>query len=243
MHTIMEMIIDGKLALAPIKSPKHVLDIGSGTGIWAMEFAEQNPNSYVIGTDLALIQRAPPTANCVFILENSETAEWSFPAPFDYIHLRFMGPCFKDVQTVIRRSFEYMTAGGWIEFQDGSWMPHCDDGTLEGTALQRWFQLVAEGGALLGFDMLKPRHYKGYLIQAGFVEVQESKIWFPGNPWLKDPKMSMLGRYTGASMLQAVDSYRKFLEVTGLTVGEIDELVVKVKADILDTRIHWYLAA
>jgi ubiquinone/menaquinone biosynthesis C-methylase UbiE len=243
MHAIMDMLIDGKLGLAPVDAPKNVLDIGTGTGIWAMEYAEQNPDSSVIGTDLALIQRHPPTKNCMFVLENSETADWSFPHTLDYVHLRFMGPCFQDVRTVIRKAFECMTPGGWIEFQDGGWVPHCDDGTLEGTHLQRWFRLIAEGGALLGFDMLKQRFYQDYLVGAGFVDVNETQILFPGNPWLKDPKMRMVGYYTGASLLQTIDSYRKFLEATGLTAEEVDEFVVDVKKDILDTSIHWYLAA
>lgn len=44
--------MNNRLALAPVISPAHVLDIGTGTGIWAIEFAEQNPESLVVGTDL-----------------------------------------------------------------------------------------------------------------------------------------------------------------------------------------------
>lgn len=34
---------DGALALAPIGNPKRVLDIATGTGIWAMEFGTLPP--------------------------------------------------------------------------------------------------------------------------------------------------------------------------------------------------------
>jgi ubiquinone/menaquinone biosynthesis C-methylase UbiE len=30
------MLMDNKLFAAPIENPKNVLDIGTGTGIWAM---------------------------------------------------------------------------------------------------------------------------------------------------------------------------------------------------------------
>lgn len=63
-------------------------DIGTGTGIWAKQFAREHPQSNVIGTDLSLIQpdeNKPP--NLVFEREDSEEA-WIFDFPFDYIHWR-----------------------------------------------------------------------------------------------------------------------------------------------------------
>lgn len=33
----------GGLSLAPISNPEHVLDIGTGTGIWAIEFGRCMP--------------------------------------------------------------------------------------------------------------------------------------------------------------------------------------------------------
>lgn len=35
-----KIILDGKLHLAPIKNPHKVLDIATGTGLWAIEFGE-----------------------------------------------------------------------------------------------------------------------------------------------------------------------------------------------------------
>lgn len=34
------LILDGKLGLAPVKNPKNVLDVATGTGIWAIEYGE-----------------------------------------------------------------------------------------------------------------------------------------------------------------------------------------------------------
>lgn len=40
-HHIHRLVIDGKLFRAPIGSnPQRVLDVGTGTGIWAIEFGE-----------------------------------------------------------------------------------------------------------------------------------------------------------------------------------------------------------
>jgi methylase of polypeptide subunit release factors len=32
------MLLQGKLHLAPLDNPQEVLDLGTGTGIWAIEF-------------------------------------------------------------------------------------------------------------------------------------------------------------------------------------------------------------
>jgi ribosomal protein L11 methylase PrmA len=34
------MLLKGELLRAPVKSPKRVLDLGTGTGIWAIDYAE-----------------------------------------------------------------------------------------------------------------------------------------------------------------------------------------------------------
>lgn len=40
-HHIYSLLLDGKLFLAPIGSPSgRILDLGTGTGIWAIDFAE-----------------------------------------------------------------------------------------------------------------------------------------------------------------------------------------------------------
>ncbi|CAI4213998.1 unnamed protein product [Parascedosporium putredinis] len=43
----------GGLYYAPLDKPQHVLDVGCGTGAWAMDFADANPSAEVIGLDLS----------------------------------------------------------------------------------------------------------------------------------------------------------------------------------------------
>jgi ubiquinone/menaquinone biosynthesis C-methylase UbiE len=40
------MTLDGHLSLAPLnREPEHVLDIGTGTGVWAIDYGD-NPALY-----------------------------------------------------------------------------------------------------------------------------------------------------------------------------------------------------
>lgn len=50
------LLLDNKLHLAPLLSPQRILDLGTGTGIWAINMADQYPSAEVIGTDLSPVQ-------------------------------------------------------------------------------------------------------------------------------------------------------------------------------------------
>lgn len=39
-HHVFTMLYKGNLCRAPINKPARVLDVGTGTGIWAMDFGE-----------------------------------------------------------------------------------------------------------------------------------------------------------------------------------------------------------
>ncbi len=52
-HHLWLMTLDYNLSLAPLtKEPEHVLDFGTGTGAWAVDYAIEHPTAAVLGTDL-----------------------------------------------------------------------------------------------------------------------------------------------------------------------------------------------
>lgn len=55
-HEILLIAWDEKLYGAPIDKPQRILDVGTGTGIWAIDMADSFPSAEVIGTDLSPIQ-------------------------------------------------------------------------------------------------------------------------------------------------------------------------------------------
>lgn len=160
-----------------------MLDVATGTGIWAIQFARQNPESNVIGTDLSLIQ--PPNApdNCFFVKEDAELDEWTLPTLFDYIHLRMVHTCFDDHRAVIRKCFENLEPGGWIELQDAVFKLLCTDGSADGSHIARFSQLILQAGQTIGRDFDIPGKYKQMLTEAGFVDVVEEVGPIPGEAY------------------------------------------------------------
>lgn len=56
-HQMVRICMGDKLWYAPIgEEPERILDIGTGTGIWAIEAGDLLPKSKIIGTDLSPIQ-------------------------------------------------------------------------------------------------------------------------------------------------------------------------------------------
>ncbi|KAJ4315837.1 hypothetical protein N0V84_008171 [Fusarium piperis] len=61
LHHLFLLTFDGRLQAAPLpKKLRRAFDAGCGTGIWAIEFADEHPECEVTGVDLSPIQ---PTAN------------------------------------------------------------------------------------------------------------------------------------------------------------------------------------
>lgn len=90
-HHLYSLILDGQLYLAPIaQNPRNVLDVGTGTGIWAMEFAEKHPLAQVTGCDLSPVYKARLIPNVSFDVKDVRKP-WGYePSRFDFIHARDM---------------------------------------------------------------------------------------------------------------------------------------------------------
>lgn len=55
-YASIQLVFSDKVTFAPLESPQQILDIGTGTGIWAIDAGEQFPSATVTATDLSPIQ-------------------------------------------------------------------------------------------------------------------------------------------------------------------------------------------
>ncbi|KAK7703031.1 hypothetical protein SLS64_009302 [Diaporthe eres] len=179
-HKLWQVHMDDALFKAPIQlPPKNVLDVATGTGIWAIQMAKMYPDSNVIGTDLSLIQPEGPP-NCSFIKEDAELDEWTLPVVFDYIHLRMIHTCFDDYRALFKKCYDNLEPGGWIELQDAVFKLMCTDGTADGSYIERFSHLILQAGESIGRDLDIPSKYKDMLTEAGFLDVVEDIGPVPG---------------------------------------------------------------
>ncbi|KAL2678771.1 hypothetical protein Neosp_009522 [[Neocosmospora] mangrovei] len=226
-HHIYSLVLDGKLHLAPIgKSPQRVLDLGTGTGIWAIDFAETPPN-------------------CFFEVDDFED-DWVYKKPFDYIHGRELEGCIGDDEKLFKKAFDNLSSGGYFELQAQRGCFLSDDGTHEKAAnAQRWAAGILEGSGKFGKPIDCAHQWKDELIKVGFVDVQEEirKVQIPIGPWPKDPKLKEIGKYQSVQTRQAIDSYtpKLFGAVLGWSNEEIEVIMAQAKKELQDRSVHLYL--
>ncbi|RSL83730.1 hypothetical protein CEP52_016643 [Fusarium oligoseptatum] len=173
-HHVYGLLLDGELCRAPIPdNPQRVLDLGTGTGIWAMDFADEYPSAEVIGTDLSPIQPEWTPPNCIFEVDDFET-DWLYTKPFDFIHAREIEGCISDGDRLFRRAFQHLKPGGYIEFQAAypRWLS--DDGTAEKAKnAQGWLKALIDGSIKFGKPLEVAVDWKEKMEKAGFVDVRE----------------------------------------------------------------------
>jgi SAM-dependent methyltransferase len=75
-HHVFSLTFDGRLFLSPVTQKpgdmKRVLDMGTGTGIWAIDFADEYPDAQVVGIDLSPIQPRIVPPNIIFQVDDLE---------------------------------------------------------------------------------------------------------------------------------------------------------------------------
>src|SRR5450432_1365299 len=108
-HHIWRLILNGDLFRAPIsRNVQRVLDIGTGTGIWAIDFADEFPSAQVIGNDLSPIQPSFLPPNCAFEIDDCENS-WPYKLDqgFDFIHIRSMAGSITDWPKLFRQAYKH----------------------------------------------------------------------------------------------------------------------------------------
>ena len=75
-HHNQRLQMNGALHRAPIVDPMEIVDIGTGTGFWCIDMAEEYPSAQVLGIDLSPVQPDWVPPNCRFEVDDFEL-EWS----------------------------------------------------------------------------------------------------------------------------------------------------------------------
>lgn len=80
--------------------------MGTGTGSWAMDFADAHPEAEVIGADLSPVQPWFLPPNLRFEICDLDK-DWSWRSPFDFIYCRSLAFSFADWEPIFQKVYEY----------------------------------------------------------------------------------------------------------------------------------------
>ncbi|KAK2865212.1 hypothetical protein FQN49_003801 [Arthroderma sp. PD_2] len=260
-HALIDVLLHGRLHMAPIgDNPQRVLDLCTGTGIWAICFADKYPSAEVIGNDLSPTQPSLVPPNLKFFVDDVED-EWGYESsPFDYIHGRFLIASIRDWPKLTRQAFRYssislhvMTArltihtvsctkpGGWVEFQDWDGTIRSDDGTLKGTHIFMLQETVKDAFVEIGINSNPGAQCGGWLKEAGFINITTQKIKVPLGTWPKDKRLKTVGALCVLQHLEGLGGMANLpLIKKGWPQKEIQVLLAKAREDLRNRKIHAY---
>ncbi|XEU96016.1 hypothetical protein FSHL1_001301 [Fusarium sambucinum] len=244
-HHVLTLLMGNKLYLAPISNDiQAAADIGTGTGIWAIEFADQFPNASVIGTDLAPIQPSWVPPNLEFQIDDC-TQEWTIPPnSLDYAHLRWLVGSVADWTALFKEAYKSLKPGGWVESYEPSSTIESDDNTvLPGSAMSQWQNFFVEGGRKMGrtFKVFQDGIQKKAMQEAGFVDIEERNFKNPIGGWPKDPEARSIGQYTQAALEQdGKGTVLHMATALGWSEDEVTVFISHFNREIRSPKIHAY---
>ncbi|KAH0538535.1 hypothetical protein FGG08_004868 [Glutinoglossum americanum] len=240
---LFSLVLGGNLHLAPLDSPQRILDLGTGTGIWAIDMADRYPSAAVIGTELSPVQPKWVPPNLTFQIDDF-SQDWTFQEDsFDLIHWRLLLASISDYPRLFKQAFDHTKPGGYLEVHEIDPMFYCDDGSLpEGSSARQWSVLFLEACAKLGRAIPPTDSYKVGMEAAGFVDVQERVYKRPSNTWPKDPRLKEIGKFTYANHVEGLHAFTigPFTRALGWTPLEVEVLLAKARAEWRSRAIHGY---
>ncbi|KAF8244075.1 S-adenosyl-L-methionine-dependent methyltransferase [Wilcoxina mikolae CBS 423.85] len=242
-HEIMLLLLGRQLYKAPIgDSPQRILDVGTGTGIWAIDMADQHPSAEVIGMDLSPIQPKWVPPNCRFEVDDAEL-EWTYPVDsFDFIHVRNISQAVSDWPRLLAQCHRCCKPGGYIELAEIGLVAYSDDNTLP-PGITRYLELLREGLVKLGRPHVTGETLKDNLAKAGFVDIQIHSYKQPFAPWPKNLELKRIGAmFTGSLQTSGFHAYGMsvFTRILGIDAEEADKICCGAVQSARNKNNHTY---
>ncbi|KAM5532078.1 hypothetical protein V8D89_014242 [Ganoderma adspersum] len=250
-------------ALAPRsgKAPA-ILDVGTGSGSWAIDMAMQFPHCSVVGVDLA-----PPRVDgyviiCLFegispiVSLQGSPAELSanlgfshYRESFDVIHARSISPGIRDFPQLLEEFAQALRPGGVVLLGDGEMqlydehqvpLAYAEQGTPGFSWTTRVFfaayNAMKNRGGSIDSSVMSPTWLRA--IDA-FTDVGWHKIFIPIGPWrYADQRERALTEMLRDDCLRYISGMAPLLLSEGYLPESVDMMQREAAAELRGLRIH-----
>jgi ubiquinone/menaquinone biosynthesis C-methylase UbiE len=245
-HYMLRYALRGNYA-SPIQHPTSILDVGSGTGRWAMEIAQLFPYANVIGTDLVEpktesvnaslgngLERRPE--NHAFVQANVMEGLPFADNSFDYVHMRLLLFAIPHTSwpAVTRELLRVTRPGGWVESVETG--PQQDGGR----AMDKIVAWITEASMRRGVDPLLGPRVAQFFADAGLRNMVTRELRLPVGAY-----GGRLGTMAAADVFGVISGVKPMVVAQGITdAASYDAAMAQAREDLDRVRctLPFYIA-
>ncbi|KFH45540.1 Malonyl-[acyl-carrier protein] O-methyltransferase-like protein [Hapsidospora chrysogenum ATCC 11550] len=268
-HELYKLCLDGRLhdVKLPIEDEQegnrdggrggdekfHILDVGSGNGLWALDVARRYPSADVLGVDIssAMLPKDVP-ANLTF--EIADVAEPWPPRLYDFIHIRNLaGGGVRDWDRLLTEALAHLKPGGALEFSeirprfygvDAAGAPDLSEGCeapVIGQACLEYERLFYDLARREGVNFDPVRRVSEWLAESEAEALRERVDWLPVAGAGNDPIMRKKGEILARMIEVGLESWTMMLFYrSGRGEAETRALLERVKEETISPELRSY---
>lgn len=183
-HTFYDVALDGHLHIASLRQGRlRILDVGYGTGIWAISMADKYPQAEIIAIDIG--NDHPVFEGFEFRVDfrsgiDFTSSTWGLEGQegtFDFIHAGCLCGSVPDWSDFYGKIATLLKPGtGQFEQVEFDWKPRCLDSSVPADSpVNLWWQCLRTASANFGKPIEYPEDSERLLEQAGFDIVKHNR--------------------------------------------------------------------
>lgn len=225
----------------------NILDVGTGTGVWAIAMAKKWRNAKVVATDLTLPPQSVDTpSNLKFVRHNANDLEWPLEK-FHFIHGRMLDAGIHDWPMFRGTCFRHLAPGGYLELAHVTHPMHSEFPEFDNANASPFLHLMHQitlASKKVGIDYdVSSKHLQG-LTDVGFEDVEETAIVWPLGSWSQQENQQNIGMLSLKNTMGIVDLAAKSIltHQNFMSEKEADDFVQAGRDDLLQSdKKHFYL--
>ncbi|KJZ68996.1 hypothetical protein HIM_11612 [Hirsutella minnesotensis 3608] len=229
------LLLHGSLFSSPIDlAGRSILDIGTGTGQWAVDMADRDPSRIIIGLDISPIQPEFVPPNVHFFVENVET-EWRETDKYHLVHLRGMSGSIKDWPSLFRKIYQALKPGGVMEAHETLPAVFSKNQNLApDNPLVDLMRDLVRAHSQIGQPLDPVSSFRICAEEAGFIDVSEEIVEAPLGNWPEDQQQKDIGEMLASSFKKGLHGLtaKAFRDILGRSEEEVEVFNAFVRREL-----------